>query len=62
MTITSSSRVVLLGATSGIGLATAQAAAADPPDGEQTCSAAGAAVVVGSRNPASIDKALTTTP
>jgi len=51
MTITSNTRVVLLGATSGIGLATARAAAA-----------AGASVVVGSRNPASVERALSELP
>ncbi len=51
MPLTSTSRVVLLGGTSGIGLATAAAAVAT-----------GAAVVVGSRNPASVDLALTKLP
>ena len=51
MSLTSNSRVVLLGGTSGIGLATAAAAAAT-----------GAAVIVGSRNPASVDAALAKLP
>ncbi|WP_369374111.1 SDR family oxidoreductase [Promicromonospora sp. Populi] len=51
MTITSNTRVVLLGATSGIGLAIAHAAAA-----------AGASVTIGSRNPASVERALAELP
>jgi NAD(P)-dependent dehydrogenase (short-subunit alcohol dehydrogenase family) len=51
MPLNSTSRVVLLGGTSGIGLATAAAAAAT-----------GAAVVVGSRNPASVESALAQLP
>lgn len=51
MPLNSTSRVVLLGGTSGIGLATAAAAAAT-----------GAAVVVGSRNPTSVDSALAKLP
>jgi NAD(P)-dependent dehydrogenase (short-subunit alcohol dehydrogenase family) len=51
MPLNSNSRVVLLGGTSGIGLATAAAAAAT-----------GAAVVIGSRNPASVDSALAQLP
>ena len=51
MPITKTSRVVLLGATSGIGLAVARAAAA-----------AGASVTVGSRNPASVERALAQLP
>ena len=47
MSISTASRVVILGGTSGIGLATAKAAAA-----------AGASVVVASRNPASVKAAL----
>jgi NAD(P)-dependent dehydrogenase (short-subunit alcohol dehydrogenase family) len=51
MPITKSSRIVLLGATSGIGLAVARAAAA-----------AGASVTIGSRNPASVERALAQLP
>ena len=51
MPLSSNSRVVLLGGTSGIGLATAAAAAAT-----------GAAVIVGSRNPASVESALAKLP
>ena len=51
MPITKTSRIVLLGATSGIGLAVARAAAA-----------AGASVTIGSRNPASVERALTQLP
>jgi NAD(P)-dependent dehydrogenase (short-subunit alcohol dehydrogenase family) len=47
MTVNTSSRIVLLGATSGIGLAVARSAAQ-----------AGATVTIGSRNPASVDRAL----
>ena len=47
MTLNESSRVVILGGTSGIGLATAQRAAA-----------AGATVIVASRNPESVQRAL----
>ncbi|MCS5497723.1 SDR family oxidoreductase [Cnuibacter physcomitrellae] len=47
MTVDSSSRVVILGGTSGIGLAVARRAAE-----------AGAAVTIASRNPASIERAL----
>jgi NAD(P)-dependent dehydrogenase (short-subunit alcohol dehydrogenase family) len=51
MAITTKTRVVVLGGTSGIGLATARAAAA-----------AGADVVVASRNPTSVKSALTELP
>ena len=51
MSISASSRIVILGGTSGIGLATAKAAAA-----------AGASVVVASRNPASVKAALAELP
>jgi NAD(P)-dependent dehydrogenase (short-subunit alcohol dehydrogenase family) len=51
MPLTPNSRVVVLGGTSGIGLATAAAAAAT-----------GAAVIIGSRNPASVDSALAQLP
>jgi len=51
MPITTTSRIVLLGATSGIGLATARAAAA-----------AGASVIIGSKNPASVERALAQLP
>jgi NAD(P)-dependent dehydrogenase (short-subunit alcohol dehydrogenase family) len=51
MPISTASRVVILGGTSGIGLATAKAAAA-----------AGASVVVASRNPASVRSALAELP
>jgi NAD(P)-dependent dehydrogenase (short-subunit alcohol dehydrogenase family) len=51
MPLTSNSRVVVLGGTSGIGLATAVAAAAT-----------GAAVIIGSRNPTSVDSALAQLP
>lgn len=51
MSISTASRVVILGGTSGIGLATAKAAAA-----------AGASVVVASRNPASVKSALAELP
>jgi NAD(P)-dependent dehydrogenase (short-subunit alcohol dehydrogenase family) len=51
MSISTASRVVILGGTSGIGLATAKAAAA-----------AGASVVVASRNPASVRSALAELP
>jgi NAD(P)-dependent dehydrogenase (short-subunit alcohol dehydrogenase family) len=51
MPITKQSRIVLLGATSGIGLAVARAAAA-----------AGAAVTIGSRHPASVERALAQLP
>jgi NAD(P)-dependent dehydrogenase (short-subunit alcohol dehydrogenase family) len=51
MPLKSNSRVVVLGGTSGIGLATASAAAAT-----------GAAVIVGSRNSASVDSALAQLP
>lgn len=51
MTLDSSSRVVLLGGTSGIGLAVARRAAE-----------AGAAVTIASRNPASIERALAELP
>lgn len=51
MPISTASRVVILGGTSGIGLATAKAAAA-----------AGASVVVASRNPASVKSALAELP
>jgi NAD(P)-dependent dehydrogenase (short-subunit alcohol dehydrogenase family) len=51
MPLTSESRVVVLGGTSGIGLATAAAAAAT-----------GAAVFIGSRNHASVDAALAQLP
>ncbi|WP_009479870.1 SDR family NAD(P)-dependent oxidoreductase [Rhodococcus sp. JVH1] len=51
MSLNSASRVVVLGGTSGIGLAVAQAA-----------SEAGAAVVVASRNPNSVTAALTKLP
>jgi len=51
MALTSDSRVVILGGTSGIGLATAKAA-----------TAAGASVVVASRNPASVAAALAELP
>jgi NAD(P)-dependent dehydrogenase (short-subunit alcohol dehydrogenase family) len=47
MTVNQNSRIVIIGGTSGIGLATAQAAAA-----------AGAEVVVGSRRPESVERAL----
>lgn len=47
MTVNNSAHVVLIGATSGIGLATARAAAV-----------AGAKVTIGSRNPASVRRAL----
>jgi NAD(P)-dependent dehydrogenase (short-subunit alcohol dehydrogenase family) len=47
MPLTKTSRVVLLGATSGIGLAVARAAAQ-----------AGASVIIGSRNPVSVERAL----
>jgi NAD(P)-dependent dehydrogenase (short-subunit alcohol dehydrogenase family) len=51
MAISTASRVVILGGTSGIGLATAKAAAA-----------AGASVVVASRNPTSVKSALAELP
>jgi len=51
MSISTASRVVILGGISGIGLATAKAAAA-----------AGASVVVASRNPASVKSALAERP
>jgi NAD(P)-dependent dehydrogenase (short-subunit alcohol dehydrogenase family) len=51
MTVNSSSRIVVLGGTSGIGLAVARRAAE-----------AGASVTIGSRNPASIDRALAELP
>ena len=51
MTITTNTRVVVLGGTSGIGLATAKAAAV-----------AGASVVVASRNPVSVNSALAELP
>lgn len=51
MSISAASRVVVLGGTSGIGLAIAKAAAAE-----------GASVVVGSRNPASVKSALAELP
>ena len=51
MSISTASRVVILGGTSGIGLATAKAAAA-----------VGASVVVASRNPASVKSALSELP
>lgn len=51
MALTSASHVVILGGTSGIGLATAKAA-----------TAAGASVVVASRNPASVEAALAELP
>jgi NAD(P)-dependent dehydrogenase (short-subunit alcohol dehydrogenase family) len=51
MTISTDTRVVVLGGTSGIGLTTAKAAAA-----------AGAAVVVASRNPVSVKSALAELP
>lgn len=51
MSITTNTRVVILGGTSGIGLATAKAAAA-----------AGARVVVASRNPTKVDSALSELP
>lgn len=51
MTVNSSSNIVLLGATSGIGLATARAAAM-----------AGARVTIGSRSPASVERALAELP
>lgn len=51
MTITTTSRIALLGATSGIGFATARAAAET-----------GAAVTIGSRNPASVENALAQLP
>lgn len=51
MPVSAASRIVVLGGTSGIGLATAKAAAA-----------AGASVVVGSRNPASVKSALAELP
>jgi NAD(P)-dependent dehydrogenase (short-subunit alcohol dehydrogenase family) len=51
MPITKTSRIVLLGATSGIGLAVARAAAA-----------VGASVTIGSRNPASVERALAQLP
>jgi len=51
MALTSDSHVVILGGTSGIGLATAKAAMA-----------AGASVVVASRNPASVEAALAELP
>ena len=51
MPLNSTSRVVVLGGTSGIGLATAAAA-----------TATGAAVVIGSRNPVSVESALAQLP
>jgi NAD(P)-dependent dehydrogenase (short-subunit alcohol dehydrogenase family) len=51
MSISTASRVVVLGGASGIGLAIAKAAAA-----------AGASVAVASRNPASVESALTELP
>ncbi|MGG7464761.1 SDR family oxidoreductase [Plantibacter sp. YIM 135347] len=51
MTITTDTRIVLLGGTSGIGLATARAAAA-----------AGATVFIGSRNASSVERALAELP
>ncbi|HTJ36088.1 MAG TPA: SDR family oxidoreductase [Dactylosporangium sp.] len=51
MAVNDTTRIVLLGATSGIGLATARAAAH-----------AGASVVIGSRNPASVERALAELP
>lgn len=51
MTVTSSSRIVLLGATSGLGLATARMAAE-----------AGATVFIASRRPASVEHALNQLP
>jgi NAD(P)-dependent dehydrogenase (short-subunit alcohol dehydrogenase family) len=51
MTVTTSSRIVVLGGTSGIGLAVARRAAE-----------AGASVTIASRNPASVDRALAELP
>lgn len=51
MTVSTSSRIVILGGTSGIGLAVARRAAE-----------AGASVTIASRNPASVERALTELP